>query len=179
MKRLIDLFERDRFTFTPEGAEKLGLKDEEKDTVFVVVVKYSQDRILIGDTRTGYTIKAMEKREAPGDLEIVLELSLASVQNLVKYVQITFDSTDLDKSLIGFFYLKQKGNKLELTPKLPTISLNWNGYVQSGFPVPILHLTRIAGVWVDLLMNINKRIKAVEFLVPDMGQVRVTFNFID
>lgn len=71
--KLNDLFLRDRFTFLPEEGEKLGLKDEEKDTVFVVVVKYHQDRILIGDTQTGETIKEMEKREVPGDLKIIPE----------------------------------------------------------------------------------------------------------
>ena len=73
MKQLIDLSERDRFKFTPEGAEKLGLKGNEKDTVFVVVMRYSPERITIGDTRTGDTIREMEKRDESGDLEVVPE----------------------------------------------------------------------------------------------------------
>lgn len=64
MKRLIDLFLRQKFTFAPEGAEKLGLNDKEKDTIFVVLVKYSQERILIGDTQ-------MKKREVPGDVIVI------------------------------------------------------------------------------------------------------------
>jgi len=74
MKRLADLFLRDRFVFAPQGAEKLGLKDEEKDTIFVVVVKYSPDRISIGDTITGIgDIRTMEKREVSGDLLVIPE----------------------------------------------------------------------------------------------------------
>ena len=188
MKQLNDLFLEDRFRFTPQVAEELvkesKLRAGQRGNVFMVTMKYDRARIRIGDTTTGKGRTTLEKRmtmekiEVSGDLEVIRELDLDSVRNLVKCVEISFYSTDLEKSLMGFFYLKQRENKLELTPKLPTTSLNWNGYVQAdGFPIPMLHLTRIAGVWVDLLMNIDRRIKAVEFLVPDMGQVSVTFNF--
>jgi len=74
MKRLIDLRMRDRFRFAPEEAEKLGLKNDEKDTIFVVVMKYSLDRISIGNTRTGTgSIYTMEKQEFSGDFLIIPE----------------------------------------------------------------------------------------------------------
>ncbi len=104
------------------------------------------------------------------------EKVLDSVRNLVDYVQITLDSTDSGKSLVGFFYLKGE-KKLELAPKAPTVSQNWEGYIEIVGNIPVLHLYRIAGVWIDLIANINRRIKTVEFFVPDMGEARVTFNF--
>ena len=68
MKRLIDLFARDRFMFTPEGAEKLGL---EQDDIFTVWVKYggpeSRRGILVRNSRTE------QKIEVPGDLEVIPE----------------------------------------------------------------------------------------------------------
>jgi len=63
---------RDRFVFAPKEAEKLGLRGEKKNTVFVIVVNYSQNRVKIGDTTTGTgDIRTMKKREVSGDLLVI------------------------------------------------------------------------------------------------------------
>lgn len=72
MKKLACLRMRDRFVFAPEEAKKLGLTGEKKNTVFVLVVNYSQNRVKIGDTTTGTgDIGTMEQREVSGDLLVI------------------------------------------------------------------------------------------------------------
>lgn len=78
--KLIDLGLRERFMVPEEEArrklkERLWLTDDEVSQitgkVFVVVVKYFQEWISVGDTTTASEIKLMKKLSFPGDLEII------------------------------------------------------------------------------------------------------------